>query len=153
MIFKRHAVYFLATGGYVGRIPLASGTFGTLVGIPIVFLFSLMPLTLAAIATVAIILIAVLTAHEVERWLDEKDPGCIVIDEIAGFCVAMLGIPFNAVNCAAGFFLFRLFDVIKPPPARQVEKHLKGGWGVVMDDVVAGIMAHLVLRLGLYLIK
>ena len=68
-------------------------------------------------------------------------------------CVTMLTLPFSAIHLAAGFVLFRFFDVIKPPPARQMERRLKGGWGVVMDDVVAGIMAHLTLRLGIYLLN
>lgn len=153
MIFKRHAVMLLATGGYVGYIPIASGTFGSLVGIPLVFIFSMMPTAWAALAVLALILIAVWAAREVERQMKAKDPGCIVIDEIAGMCVTMLTIPFNPATCAAGFILFRIFDVIKPPPAKWMERRLKGGWGVVMDDVAAGIMAHLLLRFGLYLIK
>jgi phosphatidylglycerophosphatase A len=75
-----------------------------------------------------------------------------VIDEIAGMCVTLLAIPLTFTTGAAGFFLFRLFDVTKPPPARQMEQYLSGGWGVVMDDVVAGIMANIVLRIGLMLI-
>jgi phosphatidylglycerophosphatase A len=153
MISKRQAVLLLATGGYVGYVPVASGTFGSLVGIPLVFVFSMMPSSLAAVAVLIVFLIAVWAAHEVERLLNAKDPGCIVIDEIAGMCVTMLAVPFTLTSCAAGFVLFRFFDVIKPPPARQMERKLKGGWGVVMDDVVAGIMANIVLRIILVLIK
>lgn len=153
MISKRQAVLLLATGGYVGYVPVASGTFGSLVGIPFVFIFSMMPTVLAALAVLAVILIAVWAAHEVEQLLNAKDPGCIVIDEIAGMGVTMLAVPFTLATCIAGFVLFRIFDVIKPPPARQMERRLKGGWGVVMDDVVAGVMANLVLRMALYLIK
>jgi phosphatidylglycerophosphatase A len=142
---------FLATGGNVGRIPVASGTFGSLVGLPIVYVFSLTDWTIAAALTAALILFSVWVAHMAEQQLKAKDPGCIVIDEIAGMCVAMLGIPLTLSTGAAGFFLFRLFDVIKPPPARQMEKRLKGGWGVVMDDVAAGVMANIVLRIGLLL--
>jgi phosphatidylglycerophosphatase A len=151
MILKRHVARVLATGVFVGYIPVASGTFGTLVGIPLVLAFSKLPLAVAASATLVVFLLAVWAAGETERQLNLKDPGCIVIDEIAGFCVTMLAIPFSALNCIVGFILFRFFDVLKPPPARQMERHLKGGWGVVMDDIMAGIMAQLVLRLGLFL--
>ncbi len=141
---------FLATGGYVGHIPIASGTFGSLVGIPIVYAVSKLNWHLAMILCVVIILGAVWVAHMAEQLLNAKDPGCIVIDEIAGMCVTMLGIPLTLSTGVAGFFLFRVFDVIKPPPARQLERRLKGGWGVVMDDVAAGVMANIVLRFGLF---
>ncbi len=142
---------FLATGAHVGRIPFASGTFGSLVGLPLVFLFSKTGWPLACFLTVVLILFSVRVAHRAEQQLQAKDPGCIVIDEIAGMCVTMLAIPLTLTTGFAGFFLFRIFDVIKPPPARQMEKLLPGGWGVVMDDVVAGIMANIVLRVAIIL--
>jgi phosphatidylglycerophosphatase A len=145
---KPNAIMFLATGGYVGYVPFASGTFGSLVGLPIVYGLSKTNGTVAFISVVVLILGAVWLAHLAEKALNAKDPGCIVIDEIAGMCVTMLFVPLTIATCAAGFFLFRLFDVIKPPPARQMEKMLPGGWGVVMDDVMAGIMANVVLQLG-----
>ena len=143
---------FLATGAHVGRIPFAPGTFGTLVGLPIAFLLSKADWVVALILTAILILFAVRVAHLAERQLKAKDPGCIVIDEIAGMCVTMFAIPFTLTTGIAGFFLFRIFDIIKPPPARQMETILNGGWGVVMDDVVAGIMANIVLRIGLSLL-
>ena len=138
---------FLATGAHVGRIPFASGTFGSLVGLPIVYLLSHTDWAVALILTTILVLFSVRVAHLAERQLNAKDPGCIVIDEIAGMCVTMLAIPFTITTCLAGFLLFRVFDVIKPPPARQMERRLQGGWGVVMDDVMAGIMANIVLRI------
>ncbi len=152
MISKPNAVMFLATGGYVGYAPFASGTFGSLVGLPIVFLLSKTSWAPALFLVVALILGAVWVAHQAERALKAKDPGCIVIDEIAGMCVTMLFIPLTLTTGLAGFFLFRLFDVIKPPPVRQMERGLHGGWGVVMDDVAAGVMANIVLRLGIWVL-
>jgi phosphatidylglycerophosphatase A len=140
---------FLATGAHVGRIPFASGTFGSLVGFPFVYLLSKADWPLAVILTAALILFSVWVSSLAEEQLKAKDPGCIVIDEIAGMCVTMLCIPLTLTTGAAGFFLFRFFDVLKPPPARQIEKSLRGGWGVVMDDVAAGIMANIVLRIGI----
>ena len=149
MISTRHAAMFLATGGYIGHIPIAPGTFGSLIGIPIVYALSLIGWPTAVAVTAVIILVAVWAAHSAEQQLHQKDPGCIVIDEIAGMCVALVGIPFSWTTGLAGFFIFRMFDIIKPPPARQLERHLSGGWGVVMDDVAAGAMTHIVLRIGL----
>ena len=149
MILKQRAALFLATGGYVGMIPIAPGTFGSMVGLPILFGFSKISLPMAILLTLIIILGAVWAAHHAERQLGTSDPGCIVIDEIAGMCVTLIGIPLTWTTGIAGFFLFRLFDIIKPPPVRQLERRLKGGWGVVMDDVAAGVMAHMVLRIAL----
>jgi phosphatidylglycerophosphatase A len=151
MILKPKAVMFLATGAHVGRIPFASGTFGSLVGLPIVYLLSKVDWTVAFFLTTILILFSVRVAHLAERQLKAKDPGCIVIDEIAGMCVTMLAIPLTLTTGVAGFFLFRVFDVIKPPPVRQMENLFQGGWGVVMDDVVAGLMANIVLRIGVAL--
>jgi phosphatidylglycerophosphatase A len=149
MIFKRQAVMFLATGGYIGRIPIAPGTFGSLIGIPVVYALSLMGTPAALAAVVLAIPAAVWIAHLAEKQLKQKDPGCIVIDEIAGMCVALAGIPLTWVTGLAGFFLFRVFDILKPPPVRQLDRRLNGGWGIVMDDIAAGAMANIVLRFGL----
>lgn len=149
MIFKRQAVMFFATGGYIGRIPIAPGTFGSLIGIPIAYAFSLMGTPTAFSAVVLITVAAVWIAHLAEKQLKQKDPGCIVIDEIAGMCVALVGIPFSWVAGLAGFFIFRVFDVLKPPPIRQLDRHLSGGWGIVLDDVAAGAMTNIILRFGL----
>jgi phosphatidylglycerophosphatase A len=149
MIFRHHAVMFLATGGYVGRLPWAPGTFGTLVGLPLAYLLSRMQWPIALGITIGIILAAVGIAHIAEQLIGAKDPGCIVIDEIVGICVAMIGVPMNFATGLAGFFVFRLFDIIKPQPIRILEQKLNGGWGVVMDDVAAGVMTHLVLQIGM----
>jgi phosphatidylglycerophosphatase A len=152
MIFKRQAVMFLATGGYIGRIPFAPGTFGSLIGIPIAYVFSMIGKPAAFTAVALIILAAVWVAHLAEQQLKQKDPGCIVIDEIAGMCVALVGIPFTWSTGLAGFFMFRVFDILKPPPVRQLDRRLSGGWGIVMDDVAAGAMTNIVLRFGLAMV-
>lgn len=149
MILKRHAAMFLATGGYVGKIPFAPGTFGSMVGIPILYGLSKISLPLAMLIILVIIFGAVWAAQSAEQQLGAKDPGCVVIDEVAGMCVTLVGIPLTWTTGLAGFFLFRFFDIVKPPPVRFLEKRLKGGWGVVMDDVAAGVMAHIVMRIAL----
>jgi phosphatidylglycerophosphatase A len=86
-------------------------------------------------------------ANEAEKILKTKDPGCIVIDEIAGMILTLIGLPFNMVMAGAGFMLFRVLDIWKPYPIRFFEKKLPGGVGVVMDDVAAGILSNVVLRI------
>jgi phosphatidylglycerophosphatase A len=148
MIFRHHAVMVLATGCYAGRLPWAPGTFGTLVGLPVAYVLSRIQWPIALILTIAIVLVAVQVAQMAEQLVQTKDPGCIVIDEIAGICVALFGIQMNLATGLAGFFLFRVFDIIKPPPIRFLEQKLSGGWGIVMDDVAAGVLTQILLQLG-----
>ena len=138
----------MATGGYIGRVPVAPGTFGSMIGLPLAFVLSTAGWIWSAAIIFAVILVAVWSAGEAARHLGDKDPGCIVIDEIAGMAVALLGMPFTPVNCLAGFILFRFFDILKPPPVRQLDRNLGGGWGIVLDDIAAGILANIVLRIG-----
>jgi phosphatidylglycerophosphatase A len=88
-------------------------------------------------------------AGEAEKVLADKDPGCIVIDEIVGMAVTFFAVEFSWTAAMAGFVLFRFFDILKPFPIRYLEKRYSGGFGVVIDDVAAGIMSNLVLRIGL----
>ena len=90
-------------------------------------------------------LLAVYTAGEAERIFDKKDSPRIVIDEIVGLLWALFLVGPTLYRIAAAFILFRLFDIVKPPPARWCQDKLPGGWGVVMDDVAAGIWANVVL--------
>ena len=147
MDFKDKAARFTATGGYVGYIPLAPGTAGSLLGLPICFFLSLVELPYAVLLTVLMILFAVWAAHETEKALESKDPGCIVIDEIAGMAVTLLGLPFTVKTAVLGFVVFRFLDILKPQPIRYLDTRISGGKGVVLDDVAAGIMGNLALRL------
>jgi phosphatidylglycerophosphatase A len=146
MNFKDEAVIFVATGCYLGKIPVAPGTAGSLLGILGCWALSPIPLSLSAPAVVIFIFLAIGIASKAEKLLKESDPGCIVIDEIAGMIIVLLGLPFNWVTVAVGFISFRLLDVLKPFPIGHLERRLSGGVGVVIDDVAAGIMANLVLR-------
>jgi phosphatidylglycerophosphatase A len=143
---RKESILFLATGFYVGYIPVAPGTFGTLVGLPFCLLFALVGTKAAFLLTFIFIGIAVGIAHQAEKYLEKKDPGPIVIDEIAGILVTFWGIPFNAETAVLGFYIFRIFDIAKPGPVRYLEKRLSGGAGIVLDDVLAGIFANLILR-------
>jgi phosphatidylglycerophosphatase A len=104
------------------------------------------PLSRSALVIVTLVVVAAGTwaAHEAERALGSKDPGAIVIDEVAGMALSVLILPLTPVVLAAGFVLFRIFDIMKPYPANALQR-LRGGVGVMIDDVIAGLYALLVL--------
>ena len=151
MNFREKSVLFLATGFYVGNIPPAPGTLGSLIGLALCFLLAGIQLPPAIILAVLFIGFAVWIAHAAEKTLKKKDPGCIVIDEVAGMVVTLIGLPFNLTTAVIGFIIFRILDILKPFPIRTLDKRLAGGIGIVADDVVAGIFANIILRLLLYI--
>ena len=142
----------IATGLYTGYLPKAPGTWGTLVALPLNLLFLQLSPRGYAIAMVTTLVLAVFTAGSAEKILDRKDPGLIVIDEIAGMLVALIAAPATPLAWFAAFLLFRLFDITKPWPVSWVDRHLNGGLGIVLDDLLAGVYAWLVLHGGLTLL-
>lgn len=137
---------FLATGAGIGLIPVAPGTFGSIPGIPLAFLLSSLSLFNGLLMIIFIIAIAVITAERTAKLKGVKDPGMVIIDEIAGMTVALAWLPFGPVTIISQFLLFRFFDILKPFPINFLEKRLPGGWGIVMDDIVAGIIANILWR-------
>jgi phosphatidylglycerophosphatase A len=131
---------FVATAGGVGRIPRAPGTLGSLIGaalcLPLLGLG--WPLHLAA--TVVLCGAALVASGRAAAELGQPDPPQVIIDEIAGMSVALLALPFHWYDLGAVFLLFRLFDVVKPAPIPRLER-LPGGFGVVADDIAAGLLA------------
>ena len=152
MKFKNTAVIFLATGCYLGKVPFAPGTFGSLFGLLLCFLLSGIHMASAIFITVLFIGGAVWISHIAEKILNKEDPGCIVIDEMAGMMVTLVGLPFNLFTAVAGFVIFRLLDILKPPPVRTIEQKLPSGIAVVMDDVAAGVLSNIIIRISLHLI-
>ena len=138
-------VRVLASGFGSGYAPIASGTFGTLVAIPFAVALAQLPLWAAVLIVAASIPFGAWVCHEASRGDESHDPGWIVIDEIVGYWVATVGLGLGIWGHVAAFFLFRLFDIIKPPPARWFDRNLRGGWGILLDDVAAGAMTWLVL--------
>lgn len=122
---------------------------GTIVGIPIYLIFSPFTGPVYLLTILALTFLACYVAGEAEMILHRKDAPAIVIDEIAGFLWAMLFIAPTPTHIVMAFLLFRFFDITKPFPARFCEKRLPGGYGVVMDDVVAGIYANIVLQIAI----
>jgi phosphatidylglycerophosphatase A len=147
MIFRERLVIFLATGLALGNLPFAPGSFGSLLGLGVCYVWVGMGLLPMVLAVLFSILSAVWIAGRAERLLGRKDDRRIVIDEVAGMMVALVGLPADPANFAAGFILFRALDVLKPFPARLAEARMTGGWGIVMDDVIAGIYCNVCLRI------
>ncbi len=143
----------LATGGFIGLIPFAPGTFGSVLGIPLYYFMSSLPLLWSGIFLVPLILFSIWIAGKAEKLLKAKDPGSIVIDEIAGMAVTFWAIPFNIYMAIIGFIVFRFFDILKPFPINYLEKRFTGGLGVVIDDVTAGIISNVVLQIILVVTK
>jgi phosphatidylglycerophosphatase A len=143
----RRFIILLATWWGVGFCPLAPGTLGTLAAIPLFLILSLFPLWLYLPCVLGIALLACWVAGRAETIFGKQDPRAIVIDEVVGFLAVMIALPLKWPYLLAGFILFRAFDVIKPPPIRFVERTVKGGYGVVLDDVLAALYAHIALRI------
>jgi len=139
-------IMFIATGAYTGYLPKAPGTWGTLVALPLNLLLIRLPGQGYAIALGVILLLAVYTAGAAEKILDRKDPGSIVIDEIIGMLIALIGAPAQPLVWFLAFLLFRFFDITKPWPVSWADRHLHGGLGIVLDDLLAGGYAWLILQ-------
>jgi phosphatidylglycerophosphatase A len=135
----------VATVGGAGYAPVAPGTVGSAVALALLALVPFSPAGLAAFFA-AVTLVGTWAAHRAEPILGGKDPGAIVVDEVAGMTLSVLGLPLTPAVLAAGFVLFRVLDVLKPPPARGSQR-LAGGVGVMIDDLIAGAYALGVLAL------
>ncbi len=142
------AAQFVATGAGSGYAPFAPGTAGSLVGLLLFWPLSRLPFAGQVGVTVALFLVGTLAAAHLARRLGLKDPGIVVVDEVVGQWVSLLLLPMTPLTVVLGFLLFRLLDVLKPWPARDFER-LPGGWGIMADDVMAGIYANLLVRVGL----
>ena len=138
---------FIATAAYSGYVPVAPGTAGSVVG---VMLFVLMRATGRPLLEVAVVIAVVAggvwAASVGERHFGRRDPRTVVIDEVAGMLITLFWLPISWSGAVIGFVAFRGFDIVKPFPARAAEA-LPRGWGVMADDVVAGLYAHLTVRL------
>ncbi len=142
----------LATGFYVGRVPFAPGTFGSLLGLPLCAGLARLEFGAALIGAAAFLVPAMWAAGRAEALLGRRDAPAVVVDEIAGMLIALAGLPFTVFNAAAGFVVFRVMDIFKPFPAGVIDSRMRGGVGVVMDDVVAGVYTNLFLRLAAMLV-
>ena len=137
----------LASAGFAGFSPWAPGTAGTVVGILVYLLYSSFPPPVYLLSTGALLALACWVSERAEVLFGEKDSPKIVIDEVIGYLITMAFLPCNLATIAGGFLFFRVLDIIKPPPANWINRKMRGGWGVVLDDAVAGVYANVLLRL------
>jgi len=146
-------IKFLASGCGSGYIPLAPGTFGAVVGLGLYWLLSPLPHHIYIPTVIAFVFLSVWISSKACVLYGEKDPQKITIDEVAGLLVTFIFHHWTIVGAVAGFILFRIFDIAKPFPIRWVEKRFPAGWGVVLDDVVAGVYANIALWLTLWVVQ
>lgn len=139
-------IHFLAFGFGSGLSPIAPGTVGTLAAIPLYLLMSLLSPVGYVVLLLVIIVAGVWICDQSAHALGLEDPGGIVWDEFAGFLVTMFLAPQGWAWLLAGFVLFRLFDIWKPYPISWLDQQVKGGMGIMLDDLVAGLYAWLVLQ-------
>ncbi len=139
-------IHFLSLGFGSGLFPVAPGTAGTLAAIPVYLLLAQLDLSIYLVVTLLIFGLGIYLCGETSRALGVEDHPAIVWDEIAGFCITMIAVPPKLEWVIAGFLLFRVFDILKPWPIRVLDRSIKGGMGIMLDDVFAGIFAALILH-------
>jgi phosphatidylglycerophosphatase A len=144
-LLKRPAC-FLAYGFGSGLAPVAPGTFGTLAALPLFWLLKDLSLPVYLLLTVLAFIAGIWICQQAVDWLGRDDPSAVVWDEIVGYLVTMTAAPAGWQWMVIGFVLFRLFDIWKPWPISLADRKLHGGLGIMLDDVLAGIYAAIVLQ-------
>lgn len=147
----KYLAIVVATFGYIGYVPFAPGTAGSLGGLALYFFARNtfggeieLPLLFVVVAS------GIWAASVAERSFQKKDPGLVVIDEVAGMLLTLLWIEASIGVALIGFLAFRFFDIVKPFPARYCEQ-FHGGWGIMLDDLVAAVYAALSIRIILWM--
>ena len=147
----RNPLYFIAFGLGSGAAPFAPGTFGTLFAIPFYLLLRTLPLTQYLIFVVFFIIASSVLSEYISRRIHEHDHPGMCIDEFAGFFVTMINAPHGFWWIVLGFALFRLFDIWKPWPIGWIDQQVRNGFGMILDDVIAGLFSMVVIQgLALY---
>ncbi len=141
---KEKVIKLLSTGFFTGYIPYAPGTFGTLLGIPVLYLLKKIPLYFSLAFILGFSIFSVFLAGHAKKIYNSSDPKCVVIDEIVGYLYASIFFPFNLKFLVLSFLFFRFFDILKPYPIKKSEL-LNKGWGIVLDDIISGVFSAFVL--------
>lgn len=137
---------YIATLCFIGYMPVAPGTFGS--ALAMLFFIILRPSTSHNIILLLFIIpIGIIASGKAEVALRERDSRHIVIDEVCGYALSVLFLPNNLTTYIIAFFIFRFFDILKPPPIRYLEKKVSGGTGVMLDDLIAGIYTNITIQL------
>lgn len=142
-------VVFLASGAYVGYVPVASGTFGSLLALPLLIALDRSGWSTAVVVALLVVgsALAMVIAGRASRIYGVHDSSRIVLDEVCGMAIAGALMPPTIWNLTLAFLAFRLFDIVKPFPAGYFDRDVKNGMGVVADDLFAGLYANLVVRM------
>ena len=148
----QHPQYFIAFGFGSGLMPVAPGTWGTIAAVPIYLLIANDSWPLYLILTLCAFLLGVFVSNTVSKEMGVHDYSGIVWDEVVGYLLTMFLAPFQVKWMLIGFILFRLFDIWKPQPIRFVDQKIQGGFGIMLDDVLAAIPAFLIMQLLIRLI-
>jgi len=135
----------IGTGLFSGKLPLMPGTWGSLLAAAAIYLLWPDSTIYQLVAVALTSLLSVISSDKVSKELGDDDPDCVVIDEILGMEVSLLGMDASILNVVLAFAIFRAVDIMKPYPIRLFEK-LPGGFGITVDDAVAGVYANLILR-------
>jgi phosphatidylglycerophosphatase A len=146
----RDPAVVLATGFGSGFAPRAPGTAGTLVAVPVAALMLHWSLPWQLLLVAVVVVLGVLVCEHTSRLCGGGDEQVIVFDEIAGYLVAVIGLPPSLLWMALAFGVFRAFDILKPGPIRWIDRRVHGGIGIMLDDLAAGALAALVLQVGHY---
>ena len=131
----------------IGFLPAAPGTWATAVGVALAYFLGSNFFAYSILLLVLLIL-GIMTSGLVEKMLNQKDPGIVVIDEVVGVMIALWGLPLIWPVMICGFFLFRAFDMFKIYPINKLEAQ-SGGWGIMLDDCMAGVYTNIILRIAL----
>ena len=142
----KNPIHFLALGFGSGLVSKAPGTFGTLAALPLYFLMMNLSLTLFIAITIAITVVGFWICDKAANDMQVHDHGAIVWDEVAGMLITMIAAPVGWLPIIVGFALFRFFDILKPWPIKLLDRHVKGGFGIMIDDVLAGVFAAICLQ-------
>jgi len=134
----------ISSGFFIGFIKIIPATFGTFLAIPIIYLINDFNMFYKIIFVILLFIVGVLTSDYIEKYTNKKDPSFIVIDEIVGFIISFLNIQLNFINIFLGFIIFRILDIIKPFYIHKIQ-NIKGGLGIMLDDVAAGILTNIIL--------
>lgn len=143
-------IHFLALGFGSGKAPIMPGTFGSAAAIPLLLSFLYLPIWGQILLTIMVCAIGVYLCDVAAKDMQMHDHSAIVWDEIAGMFITFIAVPINEINLLLGFLLFRFFDVLKPWPIGWCDKKVHGGLGIMLDDILAGLMALIVLQTTLY---
>ena len=146
-------ILFFATWFCAGLIPFAPGTWGSLAALPFAAGAYRLGPVFSCLSLLIIFLFSIPVAGRASKIMKMEDPSSVVIDEVAGIFVTLFLIPVSWTGIVAGFILFRIFDIIKPFPVGLIDKKIKGGAGIVLDDIMAGVYANLYLRIILIFIN